>query len=152
MSGGTITNNAAYLSVKPKGDFSTRNSKQGDGIYFTSDHSSYTTGSALLRLSGEAQVDSSNNVSFNFPEIGDPEPNNDWGWGGNFTVAPISVDGTLSCSGVAALVTINTTAVTNWDNVDLIRGAGSQINKFLFDSTEYRFYANDNVSGKAVYA
>ena len=142
MSGGIITNNAAYSSVKPNGDFSTRNSKQGDGIYFTSDHSSYTTGSALLRLSGGAQVDSSNNVSFNFPGIENPEPNNGWGWGGNFTIAPISVDGTLSCSGVAALVTINTTAVTNWDNVDLISGAGSQINKFLFDSTEYRFYAN----------
>ena len=142
MSGGIITNNAAYLSVKPNGDFSTRNSKQGDGIYFTSDHSSYTTGSALLRLSGGAQVDSSNNVSFNFPGIENPEPNNDGGSGGNFTIAPISVDETLSCSGVAALVTINTTAVTNWDNVDLISGAGSQINKFLFDSTEYRFYAN----------
>ena len=140
MSGGTITNNAAYLSVKPKGDFSTRNSKQGDGIYFTSDHSSYTTGSALLRLSGEAQVDSSNNVSFNFPGIGDPSSS-------NFTVAPISVSGGLSCSGVAALVTINTKNpddIEKWDNVDLISGADSQINKFLFDSTEYRFYANDN--------
>ena len=138
MSGGTITNNAAYLSVKPKGDFSTRNSKQGDGIYFTSDHSSYTTGSALLRLSGEAQVDSSNNVSFNFPGIGDPSSS-------NFTVAPISVSGGLSCSGVAALVTINTKNpddIEKWDNVDLISGADSQINKFLFDSTEYRFYAN----------
>ena len=137
MSGGTITNNAAYSSVKPNGVFSTRNSKQGDGIYFTSDHSSYTTGSALLRLSGGAQVDSSNNVSFNFPGIGDPSSS-------NFTVAPISVSGDLSCSGVAALVTINTTAVTNWTDVDLISGAGSQINKFLFDSTEYRFYAIGN--------
>ena len=142
MSGGTITNNAAYSSVTETGVTSARASKQGDGIYFTSDHSSYTTGSALLRLSGGAQVDSSNNVSFDFPGIEDPEPDNDWGYGGNFTIAPISVDETLSCSGVAALVTINTTAVTNWDNVDLISGAGSQINKFLFDSTEYRFYAN----------
>ena len=148
MSGGIITNNAAYSSVEPDGDSSTRNSKQGDGIYFTSDHSSYTTGSALLRLSGSAQVDSSNNVSFNFPYIENPEPDNDWGYGGNFTVAPISVDGTLSCSGVAALVTINTTAVADWTNVNLISGAVSQINqinqinKFLFDSTEYRFYAN----------
>ena len=142
MSGGIITNNAAYSSVTEKGVTSARASKQGDGIYFTSDHSSYTTGSALLRLSGGAQIDSSNNVSFDFRYIEDPEPDNDWGYGGNFTIAPISVDETLSCSGVAALVTINTTAVTNWDNVDLISGAGSQINKFLFDSTEYRFYAN----------
>lgn len=142
MSGGIITNNAAYSSVTEKGVTSARASKQGDGIYFTSDHSSYTTGSALLRLSGGAQIDSSNNVSFDFRYIEDPEPDNDWGYGGNFTVAPISVSGDLSCSGVAALVTINTTAVENWNDVDLISRAGSQINKFLFDSTEYRFSTN----------
>lgn len=157
MSGGIITNNAAYSSVTEKGVTSARASKQGDGIYFTSDHSSYTTDSALLRLSGGAQVDSSNNVSFDFPGIEDPEPDNMWGWNGNFTVAPISVDGPLSCSGVAALVTINTANpddIEKWSDVDLISGAGSQINgadsqinKFLFDSTEYRFYVNGNNLG-----
>lgn len=145
MSGGLITNNAAYEA--DGAGFGSRESAQGDGIYFTSTARNNTSGNALLRLSGSAQVDSSNNVSFNFPRIEDPSSS-------NFTVAPISVSGGLSCSGVAALVTINTTAVTNWTDVDLISGAGSQINgadsqinKFLFDSTEYRFYVNGNNLG-----
>ena len=157
MSGGLITNNAAYEA--DGAGFGSRESAQGDGIYFTSTARNNTSGNALLRLSGSAQVDSSNNVSFNFPGIEDPSYDGEWDQKAQeqvymFQVAPISVSGNLSCSGVAALVTINTTAVTNWTDVDLISGAGSQINgadsqinKFLFDSTEYRFYVNGNNLG-----
>ena len=64
MTGGVITGNVAY----DNNDFGDGNVNHdhGDGVYVYSKDSVYKNGNSILRLSGSASIDSSNNVSFSF--------------------------------------------------------------------------------------
>ena len=124
MSGGTITGNGAYTDST----FATRDSSRGDGVYF---YSANACSYPILSLSGNASIDSSNNVSFNIPT-----------WS---TTAPIQVTGKLTASGLAALVRLE--SESSWSGKSIVSYASSDDidrNKFLLDSTQYSFYENGN--------
>ena len=112
MSGGTITNNT------------TQEQKNGSGVYV---NSATAISGALLQLSGNATIDSSNNVSFAISTSSD--------------YAPISVSRELTGSGLAALVYLdNPGSWTNKNIVSYARGVTADRNKFLLDDTTYTFY------------
>ena len=112
MSGGTITNNT------------TQEQKNGSGVYV---NSATAISGALLQLSGNATIDSSNNASFSIPTYS--------------SAAPISVSGELTGSGLAALVYLdNPRSWTNKDIVSYASGVTADRNKFLLDDTTYTFY------------
>ena len=112
MSGGTITNNT------------TQEQKNGSGVYV---NSATAISGALLQLSGNATIDSSNNASFSIPTYS--------------SAAPISVSGELTGSGLAALVYLdNPGSWTEKDIVSYASGVTADRNKFLLDSTAYTFY------------
>ena len=112
MSGGTITNNTA------------QEQRNGSGVYV---NSATAISGALLQLSGNATIDSSNNASFSIPTYS--------------SAAPISVSGELTGSGLAALVYLdNPESWTNKNIVSYDSGVTADRNKFLLDSTAYTFY------------
>ena len=116
MSGGTVTNNTADQK------------SYGSGVYVTS---TSTISGALLDLSGNASIDSSNNVSFAIPT--------------GSSAAPIKVSGALTGSGLAALVYLNSPG--SWTNNNIVsysNGATADRNKFLLDDTDYTFYEDRN--------
>ncbi len=122
MNGGTITGNTADSDEKGSGAYVScvdRNGTAGNGIIRRS----------LLLLSGNASIDSSNNVSF---AISTDSSN-----------APIQVTGELTGSGLAALVRLS--SESSWIGKSIVSYASSKYvdrNKFLLDSTQYSFYEN----------
>ncbi len=127
MSGGTITGNTAYTDST----FSTVAHEHGDGVYVYCESEDYTNpNGGILRLSGEASIDSSNNVSFSF------------GSGGANTgsTAPIQVTDELTGDRLAALVRIQ--SESSWSGKDIVSYTDSawvNRDKFLLDSTSYSF-------------
>ena len=113
MSGGTVTGNTASAN------------ENGNGVYVTCS-GAFNQGGGMLRLSGSASIDSSNNVSFNIPA--------------ESTAAPISVTGELTGSALAALVRLSNESA--WANKNIVSFANENIvnrDKFLLDSTDYAF-------------
>lgn len=113
MSGGTVTGNTASAN------------ENGNGVYVTCS-GAFNQGGGMLRLSGSASIDSSNNVSFNIPA--------------ESTAAPISVTGELTGSALAALVRLSNESA--WANKNIVSFANENIvnrDKFLLDSTRYAF-------------
>ncbi len=127
MSGGTITGNTAYSDST----FSTVKHENGDGVYVYCESEGYTNSNGgILRMSGAASIDSSNNVSFSF------------GSGGANTgsTAPIQVTGELTGDRLAALVRIQ--SESSWSGKNIVSYANRDwVNrdKFLLDSTSYSF-------------
>ncbi len=124
MNGGTITGNTADSDEK------------GSGAYVSCVDRSGTVGSgairrSLLLLSGNASIDSSNNVSF---AISTDSSN-----------APIQVTRELTGSGLAALVRLSNES--SWSGKSIVSYSSSEYvdrNKFLLDSTNYSFYESGN--------
>ena len=120
MNGGTITGNTAESSANGSGAYVScvdRNGTVGRGAIRRS----------LLLLSGNASIDSSNNVSF---AISTDSSN-----------APIQVTEKLTGSGLAALVRLS--SESSWIGKSIVSYASSEYvdrNKFLLDSTNYSFY------------
>lgn len=113
MSGGTVTGNTASAN------------ENGNGVYVTCS-GAFNQGGGMLRLSGSASIDSSNNVSFDIPD--------------GSTAAPISVTGELTGSALAALVRLSNESA--WANKNIVSFADEKIvnrDKFLLDSTRYAF-------------
>ena len=113
MSGGTVTGNTASAN------------ENGNGVYVTCSEAFEKSG-GMLRLSGSASIDSSNNVSFEIPT--------------RSTTAPISVTGELTGSALAALVRLS--YESQWVNKSIVSFANEKIvnrDKFLLDSTDYAF-------------
>lgn len=113
MSGGTVTGNTASAN------------ENGNGVYVTCSEAFEKSG-GMLRLSGSASIDSSNNVSFEIPT--------------RSTTAPISVTGELTGSALAALVRLSNEGA--WANKNIVSFANENIvnrDKFLLDSTRYAF-------------
>ena len=125
MSGGTITNNSVY------NDDSANMGSNGNGVYVAATENKNVLNAweqPILYLSGNATIDSSNNVSFYIEDV-------------NNAGAPISVSGELTGSGLAALVYLdNPRSWTNKDIVSYASGVTADRNKFLLDDTTYTFY------------
>ena len=124
MNGGTITGNIADSA------------ENGSGAYVSCVDGNGNVGSgsirrSLLLLSGNASIDSSNNVSFAIST--------------SSSTAPIQVTGELTGSGLAALVRLP--SESSWSGKSIVSYASSDDidrNKFLLDSTQYSFYENGN--------
>ena len=120
MSGGTVTGNTASANAN------------GHGVYVTCS-GAFTQEDGMLRLSGSASIDSSNNVSFDIPT--------------DSTTAPISVTGELTGSALAAYVRLSNES--EWANKNIVSFANENneniVNrdKFLLDSTGYAFIISE---------
>ena len=127
MSGGTITGNTAYSDST----FSTVKHENGDGVYVYCESEGYINlNGGILRMSGAASIDSSNNVSFSFGSGGVNEG----------STAPIQVTGELKGDRLAALVRIE--SESSWSRKDIVSyasGVSVDRDKFLLDSTSYSF-------------
>ncbi len=126
MTGGTITNNSVHNAN------SDNMGSNGNGVYVAATGSKGFLGSSwegpILYLSGNATIDSSNNVSFYIEDV-------------NNAGAPISVSGELTGSGLAALVYLdNPGSWTDKNIVSYASGVTADRNKFLLDDTTYTFY------------
>ena len=122
MSGGTITGNGAYTD----NTFTTVAHNHGDGVYVSS---TAQISNPLLYLSGDASIDTSNNVSFHIST--------------DSTSAPIEVNEELTGDALAAFVRLANEG--NWVNKNIVSFAnGAPINrdKFILDSTQYAFKAS----------
>lgn len=130
MQGGIISGNAAYQTNTTGGynaNFVTPLSENGGGVY-AYNKETYTSGSsAMIVLSGNASIDSSNSVSVGAAEVDTSAP------------APISVDGTLGGSGLGALVFLgNDLSKSQWSGKKIISfnsnaAAKAHLNKFILD-------------------
>ena len=124
MNGGTITGNTADSDEKGSGAYVSCVDRSGNVGYGEIRRS-------LLLLSGNASIDSSNNVSF---AISTDSSN-----------APIQVTGELTGSGLAALVRLS--SESSWSGKSIVSYSSSEYvdrNKFLLDSTSYSFYERGN--------
>ena len=126
MTGGTITNNSVHNAN------SDNMGSNGNGVYVAATGSQGFLGSSwegpILYLSGNATIDSSNNVSFYIEDV-------------NNAGAPISVSGELTGSGLAALVYLDNPGSWTGNNiVSYASGVTADRNKFLLDDTTYTFY------------
>ena len=124
MNGGTITGNTADSDEKGSGAYVSCVDRSGNVGYGEIRRS-------LLLLSGNASIDSSNNVSF---AISTDSSN-----------APIQVTGELTGSGLAALVRLS--SESSWSGKSIVSYTSSEYvdrNKFLLDSTSYSFYERGN--------
>lgn len=155
MEGGLITGNAAYElkdenAQKPSGyfaEYNTPSAANGGGVFVYCKTDTYVS-KAMLVLSGEASIDSSNTVSFNVK-----------GSVGSGAVAPIHVGKTenneaigLTGSGLGALVYLNNSDITStskWRGRDIIGfesglTASNYLNKFVLDNDTYSFAVTGN--------
>lgn len=145
MTGGLISGNAAYtLPDSADGYYDTYDSpvsSNGGGVYVYA--KALNNSRPMLNLSGTASIDSSNSVSFNVALKNGQTIGNSYASPINVGTTTVSgntstmVAGSLTGSGLGALVCLNSTALNNWKSKNIVSNGATYLNKFVIDNEGY---------------